>query len=130
MQYMRCRLAIILGVVLQGEFLAWVQRLDHWPQPAALHMQVWQPTADAMQRMPCGTSPSLLLYACRESFLPGSKAREHNSQQEAAYGPDSIGKYDPILHKWILEPDQEKWAARERAHANQVSPLLHLSQVM
>ena len=57
---------------------------------------------------------------CRESFLPGSKARGHNSQQEAAYGPDSVGKYDPILHQWILEPDQEKWAARERAHANQV----------
>ncbi|KAA6417606.1 MAG: hypothetical protein FRX49_12398 [Trebouxia sp. A1-2] len=55
----------------------------------------------------------------RESFLPGSKARQHNCQQEAAYGPDSVGKYDPILHKWILEPDQEKWAARERAHANQ-----------
>ena len=65
---------------------------------------------------------------CRESFLPGSKARGHNSQQEAAYGPDSVGKYDPILHKWILEPDQEKWAARERAHANQVrleQPDLH-----
>ena len=67
------------------------------------------------------TPPTAAHVVGRESFLPGSKARTHNSQQEAAYGPDSVGKYDPILHKWILEPDQEKWQARERAHANEVS---------
>ena len=63
---------------------------------------------------------SLLLLLCREAFLPGSKAGVHSSQTEAAYGPDSIGKYDPILHKWIIEPDQQKWQAREREHANEV----------
>ena len=63
----------------------------------------------------------LLLLLCREAFLPGSKAGVHSSQTEAAYGPDSVGKYDPILHKWIIEPDQQKWQAREREHANEVT---------
>ena len=58
---------------------------------------------------------------CREAFLPGSKAGVHSSQTEAAYGPDSVGKYDPILHQWIIQPDHQKWQAREREHANQVT---------
>lgn len=59
----------------------------------------------------------------REAFLPGSKAGVHSSQTEAAYGPDSVGKYDPILHQWIIEPDHQKWQAREREHANEVTIL-------
>ena len=35
-----------------------------------------------------------------------------------------MGKYDPILHKWIIEPDHQKWQAREREHANEVSIVL------
>ena len=77
----------------------------------------WQPATSS-----CSFLTKLNLH--RESFLPGSKAGVRSSQQQAAYGPDSVGKYDPILHKWILEPDQEKWQARERAQANQVLLLL------
>lgn len=57
---------------------------------------------------------------CSEQFLPGSKGGAQTGT-EAAYGPDHIGKYDPILHQWIVPPDEDKWRARERLHQHEVS---------
>ena len=81
---------------------------------------------EAVAGLISSNSKVICLMLCRESFLPGSKAGVHTAQSEAAYGPDNVGKYDPILHKWIVQPDQEKWAARERAHVSQVGIIVEL----